>query len=227
MRKRRSGSNAAFAPKICGSGWKRMLRAAAIVHVAGRLQLRRRLSAREGLAVELAVARDLHFENVGERVHHRHADAVQAAGGLVDLGVEFSAGMQRGHDDLERRLVLELRMRVDRDAAAVVGDGQQAVLVEIDLDPIGMAGDGLVHGIVDHLGEEVMHRLLVGAADIHAGPAADGLQPLQHFDVGGGVARRSRRADARAASLRPRARCGGRRAGVVGEEIVSAVHAGH
>jgi hypothetical protein len=51
---------------------------------------------------------------------------------------------------------------------------------------------GLVHGVVDHLGEEVMQRLLVRAADIHARPTTDGLQPLQHLDRGGIVARLAR-----------------------------------
>ena len=41
--------------------------------------------------------------------------------------------------------------------------------------------------VVDHLGEEVMEALLVGAADIHARPAPHRLQPLQHLDVGGRI----------------------------------------
>ena len=46
--------------------------------------------------------------------------------------------------------------------------------------------DGFIHRIVDHLGEEVMHRLFIGAADIHAWAAAHRLQPFEHLDVGGG-----------------------------------------
>ena len=78
-------------------------------------------------------------------------------------------------------------MLVDRHAAAVVGDGQPVAGLERDLDPGGMAGDRLVHRIVEHLGGEMMQRALVGAADIHARPAADGLEPLQHLDRGGVV----------------------------------------
>ena len=52
----------------------------------------------------------------------------------------------------------------------------------------GVAGDRLVHGVVEHLGEEVMQGLLVGAADIHAGAPAHRLQPFQHLDVGSGIA---------------------------------------
>ena len=112
---------------------------------------------------------------------------MQTAARLIDLGVEFTARMQRGHDDLERGFLLELGMRIDGNAAAVVGHGEEAVFLERHADMVGMAGHGLVHGVVEHLGEEVVHRLLVGAADIHAGPPAHGLQALQHLDIGGGV----------------------------------------
>ena len=79
-------------------------------------------------------------------------------------------------------------MRIDRNAAAIVGDGDKAVGLHLDLDPVGVTGQRLVHGVVDHLGEQVMQRLLVGAADIHAGAAADRLEPFQNLDVLGGVA---------------------------------------
>ena len=118
-------------------------------------------------------------------------------------------------------------MRIDRDAAAVVGDGQEAVGAKLHLDAGGVAGDGLVHRIVDHLGEEVMQRLLVGAADIHAGPAAHRLQPFEHLDVVRGVAAFGRPIAATPPfSLRRTrggtARGGGRRGGV-GKQIRAAV----
>ena len=80
------------------------------------------------------------------------------------------------------------RMRVDRDAAAVVADRDAAVGGELDLDARRVAGDGLVHRVVDRLGGEVVQRPLVGAADIHAGPAANRLQPFEDFDILGRVA---------------------------------------
>ena len=73
--------------------------------------------------------------------------------------------------------------------------------VELDLDEGGVAGQRLVHGVVDHLGEQVMQRLLVGAADIHAGPPPHRLQTLQHLDVLGGVAGFARARGVRAARL--------------------------
>ncbi len=85
------------------------------------------------------------------------------------------------------RLAGEFRVRVDRDAAAVVADGDGEVVVQLHLDPGGVAGHGLVHRVVEDLGDEVMERAFVGAADIHAGALADRLQPFEHLDGGGVV----------------------------------------
>jgi hypothetical protein len=49
------------------------------------------------------VALDLDDDLLGERVDHRDAHAVEAAGHLVGLVVELAAGVQDGEDDLERR----------------------------------------------------------------------------------------------------------------------------
>ena len=100
------------------------LGAAAVVDLAEVFELALGMTALERHAVELLAARDLDLEPRGQRVHHGHADAVQAAGGLVDLGVEFAAGVQRAHDDFERGFLRKFRMRIDRNAAAVVGDGR-------------------------------------------------------------------------------------------------------
>jgi hypothetical protein len=72
-------------------------------------------------------------------------------------------------------------------ASAVVGHSEIAVLGEIDFDARGVARNRFVHGVVQHLGEEVVHRLLVCSADIHTGTPAYGLEPFEYLDVGGGV----------------------------------------
>ena len=74
---------------------------------------------REAHLVDLAVAPDLELQLGRQRVDHRDADAVQAAGDLVGVLVELSAGVQLGHDDLGRRHALAL-VDVGRDAAAIV-----------------------------------------------------------------------------------------------------------
>ena len=51
-----------------------------------------------------------------------------------------------------------------------------------------MSRQRLVHRVVDDFGEEMMQRLLVGAADIHARPPAHRLEAFEHLDIPGGIA---------------------------------------
>ncbi len=81
----------------------------------------------------------------------------------------------------------------------------EPVGVELDLDAVGVAGDRLVHGVVEHLRHQVVQGALVGAADVHARALADRLQPFEHLDVGGAI---------------------GAGLGVVAEEIGRVRHAG-
>ena len=171
-----------------GVGTEADFGAAAVIDLAEVLQLALGVAAFEAHAKELLAAGDLDLEPGGQRVHHRDAHAVQPARGLIDLGVELAAGMQRAHDDFERRLFRKFRMRIDRNAAAIVGHGEEAFGLEFDLDEARMPGQRLVHRVVDDFGEQMMQRLFVGAADIHAGAAADRLQALEHLDVGRGIA---------------------------------------
>ena len=107
---------------------------------------------------------------------------MQAAGDLVGVLVELSASVQLGHDDLGRRDAFAL-VDVDRDAAAVVAHRHRAVGVEDDFDRAGVAGQRLVDGVVDDFVHHVVQAgAVVGVADIHAGPLAHGVEPLQHPD---------------------------------------------
>ena len=67
--------------------------------VAGDGQRRDRVTQAEFHLVGFAVAIDGEPQVVRQRVDHRHADAMQAAGDLVRAVIELTAGMQHGHDD--------------------------------------------------------------------------------------------------------------------------------
>ena len=76
-------------------------------------------------------------------------------------------------------------MRVDGDAAAVVADGDGVVGVKLEFNAVGVARDGLVHRVVEDFGDHVVQRAFVGAADVHAGAFADGLQAFEDLDGAG------------------------------------------
>ena len=129
-----------------------------------------------------------------EGVHHRHADAVQSAGDLVAGAAELSAGVEDGHDDLQRihRLALRVllgRMRSRRDPAAVIGDGDLVRLVDPEIDAVARAVHRLVDGVVEDLADKVMQAAEIGRADVHAGTAADRLEAFEDLDVLGAVRR--------------------------------------
>ena len=96
--------------------------------------------------------------------------------------------MQRRHDDFERRARRKFRMHFHWNAAAVVGHRHIAVCRKLDLDAGGMAGDRLIHRVIDDLGEQVVQRIGIGTADIHARAAAYRLEPFEHLDVGRRIA---------------------------------------
>ena len=139
--------------------------------------------------VALAALVDLGDELRGQGVDDGDADAVEAAGDLVAAPAELPAGVEHGHDDLEGALplVLALGVGLEGDAAAVVDDPAAAVGQQGDVDAVALAGHGLVDGVVDDLPDEVVEAGEAGRADVHAGPASDGLEALQHVDVLGAV----------------------------------------
>jgi hypothetical protein len=141
---------------------------------------------------------------------------VQTARGAIGVAAELAAGMQRRQDDLESRFVREARMRIDRNPAAVVAHGYPIAGCQLDLDARSVAGHRFIHRVVEHLCGEMMQAALVGAADIHAGPAANRFQPFENLDILGRVAvGRSRRRGVEKIAHRANIRKGGAGASII------------
>ena len=117
--------------------------------------------------VFLAIAAHLHFHLRGKGVHNGNADAMQTAGNLVAFTAEFAAGVQNGKHDLDGGDLL-LGMLVHGNTAAVVLAGDGIVGMDGHLDGIAVPGQGLVHGVVDHLVNQVVQTAGAGGADVHA-----------------------------------------------------------
>jgi hypothetical protein len=150
--------------------------------LADHFERRHRVAMREFDEMFLAVAPDPQLQLARQRVDHGDADAVQAARHLVGVLVEFSAGVQLGHDDLGRGNAFAL-VNVDGNAAAVIAHGDGIVGVEDDFDQRCMAGERLVDRVVDDLVDHVMQTgTVIGVADIHARPLAHGIEAFQDPD---------------------------------------------
>ena len=170
-----------------GAGEEGQLRPALALGIADHDERRNRHTMTEFDEMLLAVAPDTQGQPGGERIHHRDAHAVKAAGDLVAVLVEFAARMQLGHDHLGRRDPLTL-VDVGGDTAPVIVDRDRAIGVEDDVDLAGMAGQRLVDGVVHHLVDHVMQAgAVIGVADIHARTLAHGVESLEHLDRFGAI----------------------------------------
>ena len=130
------------------------------------------------LLPEVAATRDLHLAPFGEEVHHRDADAMEAARGLVGALLELASEFQDRHHPLEGRhftvhLLGELRMLLHGDAAAVVLDGDTPVDVHHHAHALGVVGHALVDRVVDDLVDEVVEAAGGVVTDVHAEPFAN------------------------------------------------------
>src|SRR5690606_39047831 len=73
---------------------------------------------------------------------------------------------------------------------AVVGDRHRTVLMDGDHNIVGVAGQGLVDGVVHHLEHHVVQAgAVVDVADVHAGALAHCFKTAQHGDPAGIVGR--------------------------------------
>ncbi len=113
---------------------------------------------------------------------------MQASGHLVATAAELPASMEHRQDDSQGRNLLD-RMLVDRDTPAVVGHPHPAVVEKSDIDPVAVAGQSLVDGVVDDFPDEVVQAALAGGPDVHTGSLAHSLEALEHSDRGGVVDR--------------------------------------
>ena len=128
--------------------------------------------------VLFAVTVNRQFQPLGQRVDHRHAHAVQAAGYLVGIAVEFAARMQDGHDNFGGGTVFFL-VDIGWNAAPVVADTNRVVRMNNHVNFVAMTRQSLIYGIVHRLEHHMMQTgAVIRVADIHTGTFAHGFQPF-------------------------------------------------
>src|SRR3546814_14037174 len=97
---------------------------------------------------------------------------MKAAGNLVAVVVEFTAGMQHVQYDFggaSLRFMLVVELHANRNTATIVGHRNRVVGVDGHHDIVAMSGQGFVDCVVDHLEHHVMQTCAIGRiADIHA-----------------------------------------------------------
>ena len=120
--------------------------------------------------VDFAFTLNGHFQAGRQRIGHRYAHAVQAAGkgigAVAAFFVELTARVQLGKHQLHHRHLL-LRVQTHGNAAAIVGHAHRAVGVDGYVDMVGKAAQGFVGGVVDDFLDDVGGAVGTG---VHARP---------------------------------------------------------
>ena len=108
---------------------------------------------------------------------------MQTTGNLVGIVVEFTAGVQHGHDDFSRRTTFAF-VPIDRYTAAIVNHGNGFIGMDFDLDRVAVTGQGLVDGIIHHLEHHMVQAgTVIGIANVHSRAFANGIQTLENFNI--------------------------------------------
>lgn len=125
---------------------------------------------------------DLYPEPFGKRVRHRSAHAVQPPRIIVIMRVEFSARVQLRKYDFHRGDA-HFGMDIRGNAAAVVLHRGGTVGIQFDVNAVGVAVCRLVDRIIHDLPKDMVKPAASGGPDVHAGPHADRVQPLENLDI--------------------------------------------
>jgi hypothetical protein len=96
--------------------------------------------------------------------------------------IEFAAGMQGAHDQLQSGNPLG-GMHFHWDAAAVILDATAAVPMKNNLDFRTVPGQGLIDTVVNHLVNKVMQPFFRGIADVHGRPHPDPFKAGKNLDL--------------------------------------------
>ena len=157
---------------------------AGLIGVAQNLHLLGDAAPGELHLVNSAVLLNLHLQPFGQGIDHGRAHAVEAAGYLIASAAELTAGVEHGVYHLQRRPA-GLLLDVHGDAAAVIGNGDGVARVDGDGDLGAVSGQCLVNGVVHDLIHQMVQARGRCGANIHAGPLAHRLQPLQNLNFRG------------------------------------------
>jgi hypothetical protein len=109
---------------------------------------------------------------------------VETAGNFIAAPAELRAGVEHGHGDFDAGFLF-LRVKINREAPAVVFDRDGTVFIENAVYFGAVAGEDLVNAVVGYLDKEMLETPGAGGADIHSRPLADGIQALENLDVFG------------------------------------------
>ena len=128
------------------------------------------------------VAPNFQMEGFRKRVDATDANAMQTAGDFVSIRIKLAAGVEFGQHNLSGRNAF-FGMHINRNATAVIDDGDGVIDVDGDTDFGAIARQRFVDGIVDDFVDEVVQAHFARGADVHGRAQTHCFQAFEHFNT--------------------------------------------
>ena len=129
------------------------------------------------LAPHRAIPVHFHFAPFRKGVHHGSTHPVQPAGYFVGIFVEFTTGVQHGHNNFQCGFI-HFPMLIHRDTAAIVFYSNAFIGMNGD-DHLGTeASHGFINAVVHNFVHQMVQSPTGNIPDVHGGPFAHRLQPF-------------------------------------------------
>jgi hypothetical protein len=138
------------------------------------------------LGVDLAVNVNKGLAPLGKGVHDRHANPVEAAGNLVALFVEFTAGVEPGHHEFQGADPFT-GVYINGDTAAVIFHTDYVIPFQNYQYIVTVALHGLVYGVIYYLEYQMVQAVNSGGPNVHTGAFPYRLQTFKNLDIIGRI----------------------------------------
>src|SRR5208283_2921548 len=153
-----------------------------VLDLADNFQFAARFAADKRYQIDFTVPRHLGFEPFRESVNALCTYAMEPTRKFVRPLPEFTARMQVGEDELNRRH-LKFRMHFDRNSAPIVANGDRAVDMDSYIDARAKPGEMFVNRVIENLKNAVVQAALIRISNVHSGPFSNRLQALEFVNL--------------------------------------------
>ena len=118
----------------------------------------------------------------GQGIYNRRTNTVQTAGNFITATAEFTAGMQHGKYNFQRRLS-GLCLDINRDTTTIVGDSNGITGIDGHSNIFTVSGQSFIDRVIHDLIDQVMQTGRGSRTDIHTGTFPHCFQTLQNLDL--------------------------------------------
>ena len=131
-----------------------------LISITDHFKIGHRYTALVRLIVDFSVTMNRNVKSGRQGVYDGRPYTVKTAGYFISASVKFTAGVENGHDDFNRRAA-HLLLDTDRNSAPVILNGNAVIFFNLDVNICTITGQGLVNTVVDDFPHQMVKAFAV------------------------------------------------------------------